>query len=1346
MTIELLGTYLPMDRRRALASGVDLPVDTAGSVLLADISGFTSLTEGLVASLGPRRGAEELTRLLNAVYTGLVSRVHHFGGSVVCFIGDAFISLFPDDSGLRGLACGLQMQRTMKQFQAIAAPQGGRVSLSMKAAVAAGPVRRFVIGDPGIQLMDVLAGATIDRLTVAEHLAERGEVIAAPVVARKVGAHLMMEAWRGRFGVVEGLRETVDPTPWPDPSPPGPLPERLRPYLLPPVFDRVERGQGEFLAELRPVSVLFLRFAGIDYDGDAAAGEKLDAFATWTQGVAGRYGGYVLLLTTADKGSHLYVVFGALEAHEDDRERAVATALELKDPPSELGFIVGIQIGVSHGRARVGAYGGRARRTYGALGDAVNLAARLMEAAPVGEIRCGESIHESAKGRWAFDALPPVSLKGIDRPQPVYRPLGRAGAGSARDARDLIGRRAELGVIERVLRGARAGPRRILLMEGEAGIGKSRLVEEIRCLAGDRGFSCLLGAADSIEQHTPYRAWRELLSAFFELEGGADPRARRERVVERLAAVDPGYVDRAPLLNDILELGLPESRVTGGYDPEVRQESLAALVGELLLHRTVASPVVLIVEDAHWLDSLSWELLVSVARTLAGRPVLLVVTHRPYVDVVPEQYAALSQMSGVEKLALGSLPPGETVALAAARLGLETSALPEAVVTLLAERAGGNPFFALELIGALHDRDLLAVEGASCTVVGGVDALRESVPDTLEGVVLSRLDRLPAGEQLTVKVASVIGRSFLLRTLHDVHPAQFERSELRAQLAHTSRRRLTVQEAEDPEPSYAFHHAVTQQVAYDTLLFEQRRELHRGVATWYEETYAGQLDPHVPLLVVHWNRAGRSEKECEYSRLAGDQAAARHANAEAEVYFTRSLELVDELDGRGDSERRVEILRRRVGVLALLGRVVEERADLERLSSIVGTSGRPAGRGELLLLWSDFHKRCGQFEASRRQGELALAAMEEAGDPVGRARALTRIGNALEGEGRFQEARESARRAVATFREVDALDGEAASLKSLGIISARLGELPEAMERFGEARALYSRLGDRKGEADILGNLGALSYYLGEYEKCIEYTEQAQPLFHEMGNRIGSAKCLTNLGNSYSALGAFAEGLENHRRALELYEQLEDANGCADSLCNIGIAHGALGVGGQPELTFQAHGEREELKAAVEATTEAIALYTQIGSQRGKVISHFNLGTTWLCIGDIEAAEAQLRDALRMSRELELDRLAMRSLSAMARARFLAGELDEAAKRTAEALALLGDGSSPEAIEIHFTQFRVLVALGRSDEGLSHLEVARRLVDERAEKIDDENLCARFLATYGEILSAWEKRQAASPT
>jgi tetratricopeptide (TPR) repeat protein len=396
-----------------------------------------------------------------------------------------------------------------------------------------------------------------------------------------------------------------------------------------------------------------------------------------------------------------------------------------------------------------------------------------------------------------------------------------------------------------------------------------------------------------------------------------------------------------------------------------------------------------------------------------------------------------------------------------------------------------------------------------------------------------------------------------------------------------------------------------------------------------------------------------------------------------------------------------------------------------------------ATRAHVLLLASDFHRRCGGFDEARQHAAEALTAMKNAGETEGEAAALAHLGGALEGLGRFQEAREAVRKALAGFRDAGVLAGQAESLKTLGVISARVGELPAALERFNEAREIYRQVGDRKGEADILGNLGALNYYLGDYERCIEYTEQARPLFQEMGNRIGSAKCLTNLGNSYSALGAFDEALDCHQQALEVYEQLEDVNGRADSLCNMGLARAALGVGGQPGLVMDFRDENGELRAAIGAGTQSLQLYESIGSQRGEMIARFGLGTILLCVGQVENAESHLQAALDLSREMDVVPSTRWALSSLARARFLAGDLSTAETLSEEALGLLGAEEAPEAAELRFVHYRVLTALGR-EESLDHLSAAHRSLMAQADTIVDKGFRERFLGAYRGLLDAWE--------
>jgi len=560
--MESPAAYIPMDRRQAMVRGKDMPGRTSGAALFADVSGFTPLTEALMKELGPRHGAEELTRQLNVVYGALIAEVHRYGGSVIGFSGDAITCWFDDvpsassgQAGLRATACALAMQQVMGRFVEVEIRPGITVSLAIKVAVTTGPVRRFLVGDPQIQIIDVLAGTTLDRMAEAEKQAQKGEVVLGPQAESQLGGKVEVLERRvnvetGRcFAVVAGLTCQVEAAPWPNlpPSQGGTEEELaspllageteeeltspllaggtegglLRPWLLPPVYERLETGQGRFLAELRPAVALFLKFGGLDYDQDNAAGEKLDMYIRWVQNILARYEGYLLQLTTGDKGSYLYAAFGAPLAHDDDPARAVAAAVELRSPPPEMDFITGVQIGISQGRMRAGAYGGPTRRTYGVLGDEVNVAARLMGKAKPGRILVSERVADAAAKSYHFEWLGPVKLKGKKAPMPVYAPLDRRLPSPQRPAtiftNSLVGREDELAQIEQVLESVLAGEGQMLRLEGPAGIGKSHLAAEFIEQAISRGLRVALGACQSTSQGIAYYPWRQAFRALFRL-------------------------------------------------------------------------------------------------------------------------------------------------------------------------------------------------------------------------------------------------------------------------------------------------------------------------------------------------------------------------------------------------------------------------------------------------------------------------------------------------------------------------------------------------------------------------------------------------------------------------------------------------------------------------------------------------------------------------------------------------------------------------------------------------------------------------------------------------------------
>lgn len=449
---ETLGVYMPIDRRHALIADRQLPERVTGAALFADISGFTSLTETLALEIGLQRGAEEVIRHLNRVFSMLIADVHRFGGCVIGFSGDAITCWFDDldtygtqhkeISAYRAVACALAMQAGMTQFETVMTHAETQVELAIKVAVAAGTARRILVGRESGQQFDVLAGRTLQTLSTAENQADRGEIVVALQDFPGGVANLSVTDLRknGSYAVINAMKHDVKDTPWPKLSVEI-SEDQARPWMLPTVFEHVRSGKSDMLSELRPVAALFLKFGGLDYDRDPDAAERLDAFVSWVAQIVALHGGSIIQLTFGDKGSYLYIAFGAPISGRDDAVQATLSAMELGTPPAEFDSITDLQIGVAYGQMRVGTYGGPAHRTYGAIGDKTNLAARLMQASGEGilglpdhvrsAVLCDVSIFDAARERIKFEPHPPIRVKGKSEPIQVYRPLQLYRADSA---------------------------------------------------------------------------------------------------------------------------------------------------------------------------------------------------------------------------------------------------------------------------------------------------------------------------------------------------------------------------------------------------------------------------------------------------------------------------------------------------------------------------------------------------------------------------------------------------------------------------------------------------------------------------------------------------------------------------------------------------------------------------------------------------------------------------------------------------------------------------------------------------------------------------------------------------
>ncbi|HET9062747.1 MAG TPA: AAA family ATPase, partial [Candidatus Binatia bacterium] len=565
-----------------------------------------------------------------------------------------------------------------------------------------------------------------------------------------------------------------------------------------------------------------------------------------------------------------------------------------------------LQIGIAEGPSYAGAYGGTSQRTFGVLGKDVNLAARLMSQAPAGRVLVSPSVTRAVGTWFELHEQPTMVLKGLDdavTPHLVIaeRATGRNARDTAGSHRPTIGRAAELASLERGLDHLIHGEGGCFVIEGEAGIGKTHLIEHLTQSARERGALAFAGGGDPLRSAMPYAAWRPVFEKLLGVSatGGEPAHALEPRIAHTRAAVvaiDPASETSLPLLGTVLGIAIPDTPETARLDARSRADNTNDLLIRLLLRSTDTRPLIVVMEDAHWLDSSSASLLARIVRE--ATQALVLVTTRPIIDAKDEALTALLSTPRVEHLALSHLDHDETAKLVCRHLGV--TSIPPSVSRLIAERAEGSPFFSQQLAESLVHSGHIAIENGTCTEAStGIDPSRMSFPSTIQGLITSRIDTLPSRQQLAVKVASVIGRYFSYRALHDVHPVSADKTTLSDDLAALVTAGVTVVHGHEPELAYAFGHALTHEVAYGSLLYRQRCELHRALGRWYEQEHGNDLGAQAAVLAHHWSHAARGapadvtsfRKAIDYLELAGVQALRSYSNREAARFLGDAVSL-----------------------------------------------------------------------------------------------------------------------------------------------------------------------------------------------------------------------------------------------------------------------------------------------------------------------------------------------------------------------------------------------------------------------------------------------------------------------
>jgi class 3 adenylate cyclase/tetratricopeptide (TPR) repeat protein len=1127
------------------------------AALFADISGFTAMSEAL-GRVG-RRGTEELTALLNAYFEPMIDVIHSYGGTVGKFGGDAMTVLFPvrgsrSAAARRAVRCALAMQAETTRHTAIST-SAGTFGLALKTGLALDRVLCTSVGDPAVRLEYVIAGRALDLSTEAEHLATSGEVVAhSGLLDHCRGAVLARR--RNGFATVEGLERPpprVRPPELPDPDPTTRT--TFAAYLHPSIAERLETGLDGFVNEHRKVTVLFVGFTGFDYDDDPDVTSKLQAYLARAVEVVHGYDGHLRQVEMGDKGSKFIVFFGAPVLHEDDETRALRCALDLRDLTEGP-----IRIGVASGFTFCGRVGSDRRQEYAAVGDTVNLAARLMQAAAPGEILVAGGSVRTVAGTVRLETREPIVVKGKSEPVPLSALVGQAADAPAHTfaepvyALPMIGREPELAIARATLDLAALGSGHVLGIAGEPGIGKSRFGAELLRTAAERGLATFAGACQSYGSSIAYLPWQQIWRAILELDGNesvTDQLAQLERAVVDL---DPSLVPRLPLLAPVLRLPIPDNALTAPLDAELRAELLRVLLLDALRRRADSGPIILVLEDCHWLDSLSRSLLAFIARNIATLPVLVVAVYRLADDGAATTTWA-HDLDHFTELHLQPLAADQVDTLVAAKVGEafgRTDVVPEAVAQLVG-RAEGNPFHVEELINLLRDRGIDLDDDKAVAAA--------ELPDTLYGLVMARIDQLAELDKTTVKVASVVGRSFRASWLSGSAPMLGGDRSVRRSLEGLARTQLIALARQRPELEYLFRHVTTRDVAYESLPFSLRQELHERVAMYVETAYAPNLEQYVDTLAYHFGLSANADKKRVYLRLAGDAAKAGFSNAAAIEHYEQLLPLVEASD--------------RSGVLRSLGEVKEHVGDWSGAEDayreglvLAESAGNPRDAAECRRSHGALLAHQGSFAPSRSMLEQAKEESEAAGDPAGVVRALEALAfvawEQSDHAGSLEYSREHLRRA----EDADDRIGISMAVEQMGLVYWHRGEHEAAKASFEHALEVATSVGYVRGVIHASNDLAGLYWEQGDHSRAFEHVRDGLAAARKIGYRHAAGVLLGNAAELCRQRGELATALALSRRALEIAAELGARRGIASRVGNMALVLSAQGRKREAELLF----------------------------------------------------------------------------------------------------------------------------------------------------------------------------------
>ena len=938
-------------------------------------------------------------------------------------------------------------------------------------------------------------------------------------------------------------------------------------------------------------------------------------------------------------GDAVMAIWGSQTAREDDAARAILAALAMQSeignwrgklPGGLLTSRLQIRIGIHTGPAFLGEVGTTGE--YTAIGDTVNTADRLQQAAPVGGILISQDTHLVTRGLFDVQPMEPVMVKGKQDPLPSYlvlqaqpRDFRPATRGVEGIETPMVGREAEMRHLQEALVQTREqGQLRVVTIIGEAGVGKSRLLYEFLHWLDQQPTTKLLlrGRVGQEMQTLPYALIRDMLMRHLHIhdsDPGTTARGKWMRGIGELLGSDPQRNLKARFIGQLVGFDFsdnPDIAQAWGDARQIRDRA-QHYMGELLQSAAEKQVVILLLEDLHWSDTSSLDLLGQLFPFLASYPILVVGLARPALFEHWTGWESWGQGTLIH-LELSPLSPEESSRLTDELLR-QMSPVPEALRTLLVDKAEGNPYYLEELIRMLLEKQVIIKQDDWWIhQLERLETLR--IPATLTGILQARLDSLPPQERPVMQRAAVIGRVFwdqavvYLSAPEGTSPTEPESS---LPLGTLRERALIFQR---PNSSFAdtneyiFKHALLRDVAYETVLKRDRPHYHARAAQWILDQSGDRASEYAALIAKHLVQAERHEEAIAYLLQAGERAAGQFANQEALHAFSKALELAAE----HDLEERYAALRGRERIYELQGEFLTQHQDLAQMEVLADALDDNHRRAETALRQAQAAVT-DRAETAVAQIQAAIALAQKCGNVEQEAANLLAWGRAIWPTGQYDEARTHLKQAIRLARRTGSLQIEADCLRTLGVIAYYQQGKEQAREYFEATLTVYHQAGDRRGEAYALNNLGVLASERRDYTAAEEHYDHALRIAQEIGDHMGKGTALSSKVTSAIAHGDHAKAYAYVQEALAVSRAVGDPISRQRFLGIVGDLYEQIGH-----------------------YTEALACYKQVltftrrrGTRIHEAVANSGLGTISMAQGNLEASHSFFERALEINRQID---------------------------------------------------------------------------------------------------------------